>query len=761
MDEQNQNEGQSNIEKQGTGEQIAKQAMEAGKDALKQKRKQEAKKLGAKLMAKLMPLIIAIAKGALIVAAISIIAGILFAAFDWFIDTFVADRADEISSDMVGTYATVDDTGIHFDKEAMLTLLAKEFKDGSLDYNSLGFGNDEEFISNDGDIDLDKFKNSQAAEYLYRFMSASLTTEFPYIPGSDKEAQGCVYIKRKKNETEEAKALEYIGYQNFQSMLQSSDKATKEKALNYFSLDESWNLCIAKYYRQIIEKSSNGNVTSREEEYTVTEVKIPYRTMISQYSVPFTFLINLEIESMNANYVDAFVDLIQESEIEFTIFDSVTTDTNVYEYMATRNTKSPKEVPIDGESIEGGMRTTIERSENPVDDKTTTITEIDTIKANVTKAKTWILEQETNYAMQTTKEYPFGTQGTTNTLPNEEEPNPVGSWDTGRSEYLFEEIIINEWMKSGDTKTAFTPSQFLGLWSNETGRYVQGAPYMPSGPGKSGKVVKYTLPGGTALISEPGGNFTNDKEALYGRLSENVRTQTYAEIMKYLIEFYISKEEITDMRFLDSFKSMYEPSEYIESSYTGDFDVHDESLFITDLEELKKALAGGYSRSERLVQNAQAFLDMQEKYKVNALFAASVSITETSAGWEGHAVDGCNNWFNITGTNGPYKTTVNKKDGEIYHWRIYSSPAEGIDAFGNLIANGSYYYQELRFTVGTIAQRYCPNSDAYPTQADDWKESTIAQISRFYDAVGINADEYITGGGAGAGRSKWSSRRRI
>lgn len=84
---------------------------------------------------------------------------------------------------------------------------------------------------------------------------------------------------------------------------------------------------------------------------------------------------------------------------------------------------------------------------------------------------------------------------------------------------------------------------------------------------------------------------------------------------------------------------MYEPSEFVDGTYDGDFDVHDESLFITDIDELIKAFTGGYSNNKMLIANAQAFLDMQEKYKVNALFAAAVSITETSAGTRGHAVD--------------------------------------------------------------------------------------------------------------------------
>lgn len=142
---------------------------------------------------------------------------------------------------------------------------------------------------------------------------------------------------------------------------------------------------------------------------------------------------------------------------------------------------------------------------------------------------------------------------------------------------------------------------------------------------------------------------------------------------------------------------------------------------------------------------------MQNTYKVNALFAASVSIIETSAGTTGNAVNGCNNWFNITGTNGDYKTTTNSL-GETYNWRIYSSSADGINAFGNLIANGSYYYKQNKYTVGAIGATYCPNTENHPTQADDWVSNVMAQMRKFYRGTGINIDQYInaTGGLTGA-----------
>lgn len=648
------------------------------------------------------------------------------------------------------------------DKDGFLKNIIANLAEAGIDLNSLGFGSDGDYkvygdnntISEDGStgtengsttgngttdkkastdniINLDP--NSEAAQYLYKYVTASLAGELPYIPGSDEETQGIIRIKRRKNANEEAKDLTYIGYEQFSQMLESTDDSVKQKIMNYFTLDKSWNLCVAKSYKKTV--THNGTIT--ESEYTISEVKIPYRDMVSQYTVPFLFLIDLQLITQNANYVEAVSELMtKQSEIEFTIFDSITTDTNEYTYTATRNTKreeTSEHLAEDGVTMVESKE--MKHHESDVEDKTVTVEEIDDIKANVTKAKTWIIEQETNYVIQQTKEYPYGEEGETVDLPDEEEPSGEGSWDTNRKEHYFEEIIKNEWVKSGDTKTQIKPSKFMGLWSNETGTYVKGASYKPNGKDKPGKIVEYDMLKSTQK-DRPIINIITAKEELYDLLELRVTTQTHAELMKEIIEFYLSGEELEEDTFnKTAFTSIYEPSEFVDGSYDGDFDVHDESLFITDIDELIKAFKGGYSNSARLIDNAQAFLDMQEKYKVNALFAASVSITETSAGTRGHAVDGYNNWFNIRSTTG---------------WRKYDSAAESISGsrgFGFLIAQGKYYYRQGLYTVGTIGPVYCPNTSKYPTQGDEWVETTLAQIARFYGAIGIDISPIVDGGG--------------
>lgn len=553
-------------------------------------------------------------------------------------------------------------------------------------------------VHSSGDFEL----NTGIKEHIFRASFSNSIGVITLTPSGNNQTSTII------EDNEEAEDLTYMWYEDFKKLLESDDNQVKESALKYFSLDEAWNLCIAKYYKEV----ENEEIKA----YDVIEVKIPYRTMVSQYSVPFVFLMNLLLGTNNANYVDKVADLIaEESEIEFTIFDTIATDETTYTYTATQHNKSYDE-----------ETDTSETTSYSIKQVTVTTIEVDTIKANVTKAKTWILDQETKYALQATKEKPLGENGINKPSPNESEPEKQGSWRTGINEHWYEEIITGEWIKEGDTKTTFTPSRFLGLWKNDTGVYTKGASYNPEGI-----VVEYFLAGDN-LLDKPVMNVLTNEEGFYSYFEENVSTQIHAELMRYLIHYYKTGEELD----LSDLESIFEPDEFVESSYAGDFDVHDESLFIKDLETLKKALQGGYSQSGKLVENAEAFLDMQNTYKVNALFAASVSITETGGGRTGHAVDGLNNWFNVRSGNG---------------WRPYGSAEESIMGFGWQIAQGSYYYAQGNYTVATIGVIYCPNTIDHPNQADKWIENTKAQIVRFYNAAGLDGDSYIKGKGPGAG----------
>lgn len=235
---------------------------------------------------------------------------------------------------------------------------------------------------------------------------------------------------------------------------------------------------------------------------------------------------------------------------------------------------------------------------------------------------------------------------------------------------------------------------------------------------------------------------------LFELLETNPDTVNMVDITKYLLNKVVGKEKFGNINI--DFDSLYGTSDFFGmSSISGDIDVSDEKLFIKDVEILKKAFTG-YSNSGKLVQYAEEFIDMQNKYKVNALFAAAVSITETGAGNAGNAIKTAtatnsvgvqigqcwNNWFNVKTSSNIYGIVYNG-EGES-HYRIYNTVGDSIDGFGWQIADGTYYYQQNKFTVDAIGHIYCPNSSAYPTQGDDWVQHTLTYIYNFYSAAGID-----------------------
>ena len=385
MNEEENQEKQQN--ENGLAKQVGNEVINQGKRMAGDAAKKAAKQLLNKVITAIMPILLVLLKIILIVAVVAVVAGVLLAAAKWLIDLVTVQKSSEQTQAILEEYCTVDDTGIHFDKQALKDNIIQMLEESGIDVNDLKLAT---INSATGVIDEEK-----AAEYLYNFFTASMASELPYIEGSDKEARGIIKIMRKDSNTEgEARQLQYIGYEKFTEMLQSTDNNVKENAKNYFSIDESWNICVTKSY-----KETENNVIKQ---FNIMEVKIPYRTMVSQYAMPFEFLIALQSVTQNVEYVQAVADLAtKNAEIELTIFDSITTTTTTETYkhstmskwVETHDIKDPETQEIIGTEEEPKRSGP---NEQP-DQVTVTVTQEESIKANITKARTWALNQETPY----------------------------------------------------------------------------------------------------------------------------------------------------------------------------------------------------------------------------------------------------------------------------------------------------------------------------------------------------------------------------
>ncbi len=652
-----------------------------------------------------------------------IIGVVLLGSFFYKIIDYFTDVNNQMALKVEHEYCTIEDDGIHFNKLLFLEDLDKALEDGQIRLNELKLGNE-----------------NLTKKYLLYFYEKALETILPDIKGSPQK--GIIKIKRVSGtDINTAKELQYIRYEEFQKMKENPTNEIK----NYYSLDEQWNVCVYQV--------NTTMVNNELQDYEVEEVAIPYKTMILQYAMPANFITILQSITANAEYVMKVVELLDEnSRIDLTIFDTVTKTTIIDTYTAEEYRKEKRDVidPLTGQAT-GGYTISEPLGPTDIENVTETVIQEEKIKANVTYVRSWLIDQNTEYECI---QMPDNITEELQELGSDSPPEEEGSWQINKKRNIKTTVQNYEWI-SQHTETAIKADEFLRLWRNGTKRYNKNLRYDKDAV----DVVEYPLPDHreqskqsneeiiksnilneeripqNCTYASPLPNFKSAKQMFYTFLEKDESTQYQAILMRYLVKLYEDRVEVPsgleddngigiDAGQIDI--NIFNPAEFVGTTFNGDFDVHDESLFITDVQQLMKAFQGGYSGNERLIEEAEAFLDMQNKYKVNAIFAASVSITETSAGRAGNAVNGHNNWFNIRGTG--------------TSWRRYGSAAESIDDFGKLIALGKYYYQQGRYTVRTIGPIYCPNTTDHPQQADKWVEDTLAQIERFYKAAGIKID---------------------
>lgn len=125
-------------------------------------------------------------------------------------------------------------------------------------------------------------------------------------------------------------------------------------------------------------------------------------------------------------------------------------------------------------------------------------------------------------------------------------------------------------------------------------------------------------------------------------------------------------------------------------------------------------------------ENAEAFLEMQSTYDVNAIFAAAVSLAESSGGTNFAAIPKeYNNIFSVTGSEGSsneYYTGVGPSapgSTNPRKWRKYPSVRESVMDFGKTIATSGLYHDK-RVYVSEIGHMYISGSDSPNAESESW-----------------------------------------
>lgn len=581
-----------------------------------------------------------------------------------------------------------------------------------------------------GDVDYSKEnieeENEKALKkYVKKFLEAQAMTQTinpnPGFIDKQLHSYGTVYVYRTKDTTNDVSNLkqieqmEYIEYKDMVELCEGNGNVNKIR--NKYSINpDTGELVVAGW-----------STTTTTVEGTTSNIylrSINYKNAISQFTTPVTFLIYLTMITQNPEFVSEVVDLIQDGEIRIAVMDNVTTDIEETTHKYVKNTETV--TATSGKVSQSSKQNVDSRTGATLETETTTVK---TVSYNptiaITKVKTWFCEQEITYKR---KKSETSNSSNSSTIENEQKPETTG---TGTVSWKTDQTVTT---KSTTTMEGYEEG-VRGDVIDRTGEKGDDIRY------KNGEIKEQTFIGlldtkfkipNSKREEKAGGNFKSGAEWFLELLQKDPSCQRLDQVIRYILYKYTGKDYgVTDASIFQMFNAELNP---ISRDIIVDTKQCAPELVIKDIKTLKKAFKG-YSGNSELINNAQAFLDMQNRYHVNALFAAAVSITETSAGRAGNATNGANNWFNIRGTN----TT----------WAQYSSPKEGIMKFGWQIAEGGYYFTSGNYSVATIGKVYCPNTATHPDQADKWIENTIGYMVDFYEAAGIDISEFLGGDAAG------------
>lgn len=182
-----------------------------------------------------------------------------------------------------------------------------------------------------------------------------------------------------------------------------------------------------------------------------------------------------------------------------------------------------------------------------------------------------------------------------------------------------------------------------------------------------------------------------------------------------------------------------------------------EPNIIDDVDLFKEILEG----FPILQEHAQELLNMQEKYEVNAIYAAAVSVIECGGGNAGYGLDfdirqqyggEYNNIFSIQGNYGGgimYDTGIKDANGNgigAVSWDLYDTYNTAFEQFAELM-HGDYYWGDNRYFVNEIAPHYCD---------DKWGLAVNKQITTFLNKASLKL--YGTTGGGYYGDASGAAR---
>lgn len=176
-------------------------------------------------------------------------------------------------------------------------------------------------------------------------MYDSATKEYKTLSDSEIEEAsknnqivGTIHIKRvNTSDLDNPIVLEYIKYEDFKKNLETNDY---DKVKGYFSINDEGNLVIATWgYNKTTYTLENGKIENpykgtdtfqNSESYTLSEMVVDYKPLVSKYTLPFEVLTALLVNSEDTEFVEKVANLAFSANIEVTIAEEMTETKKTY-----------------------------------------------------------------------------------------------------------------------------------------------------------------------------------------------------------------------------------------------------------------------------------------------------------------------------------------------------------------------------------------------------------------------------------------------
>jgi hypothetical protein len=656
----------------------------------------------------------------------------------------IGDTIQNVVHSFIDLFKIVDDwDGSIKIKDEDISKVIKEIENLGFDMDDLWLLGDIEKEDTDNEETLKKKQEEAAKKYIRKFLEAQLVTETPhYEPviasgnAYNQKTYGQVYIYRANdqeyiNENSKATPMSWMSYSTMQEEAAKNNEKGLNAIKNHYSIDDEGKLVIAQW--------TKIETTGKADEVIISLKHIDYKSAISQYTTPMNFFIYLTMVSQNPEFVSAVTDMVKNSRIELTIMDTKTVNVEEEKYSFTRNTKTTHETKRQGVVIN---TYTTSRSRG-VEQTTTTTTTTVVPTPKITYAKTWFSEQRITYKIANQDpyhNYEKYTENEDSSLADDAEPgdpqaNGSTSWNTNKCREITTDVTGTTYKEEtrGNVidKTGEKGSNGVtqDSYKNER-RQVKNNFTVDDKTTFLGLLDDYfKIPNSNRYEAAGKTNMVGGAEWLFGLMEKDGRLQNLEQVMRYVMYKYTGKEygvKELDLSIFNirDFSDLTSVGLKVKVGETG----APEALTKQQIEEIISKRFSGEAYNN-LMSAIDAFMEIQNRYHVNAVFAIAVAQKESSCGVNWAAIDpSTHNWYSIRGDyNG----------NSIDSWRKYPSFKEAVNDFGKLIGTSSYYFGGGNITIGNIGKSYCP-------PGDEWSRGVSQFVKEMYESIGITI--YAVGG---------------